>query len=339
MKKVRLGKTELMVSEVGFGGIPIIPLNNGNAVDLIRHCFELGITFYDTANMYMDSEKKIGAALADVRDKVILATKTTERKSEQARAHIDLSLKQLQTDVIDIYQLHNVSNDDALEQVLAPGGAFQAADNARKEGKIRHIGLSSHNIQTAIKALETDLFETLQFPFNFIEHDPLDVLFPMAREKDVGIIGMKPLGGGLLERADICFGFLQQHPSVIPIPGFRLKAEADEIVGLYDNRRSLSDADHAEMEAIRSALGEKFCHRCEYCMPCEQGVEISTVLIYKAAIKRLTSSGATLSPWISNAMKTAEECIECGQCEDKCPYNLAITDLLKEHLALYRENL
>jgi predicted aldo/keto reductase-like oxidoreductase len=337
MKTIRLGKTELMVTEVGFGGIPIIPLPKDKAVSVVRHCFELGINFFDTANSYRDSEEKIGVALNGVRDKVILATKTMERNGAEASAHIDLSLKQLKSDWIDVYQIHNVSNEDNLEKVLAPGGAYEAAEKARTEGKIRFIGITSHSISTATKALNTGLFQTLMFPFNFIESDPAEALFPLARKKDMGLIGMKPLGGGLLERAHLCFGFLQKSPDVVPIPGIQSKEEVEEIKDLYENPRPLSEADYKEMEAIREALGDKFCHRCEYCMPCEQGVKIPFVLIYKGFVKRFSTKIA--NSLMEEAMKSAEECLECRQCEDKCPYDLPVTDLIKENLALYKSSL
>ena len=335
MNTIRLAGTELEISEIGFGGIPIIALPMNEAVSIVKYCFDLGITFFDTANMYLSSEEKIGIALETVREKVVIATKTAQRDAKEVAAHIDLSLRQLKTDWIDLYQLHNVSNQETLQQVLGPHGAFEAARKACDAGKIRHIGISSHSIPTAQEALKTGLFQTLQFPFNFIENDPADELFPQARRHDVGLIGMKPLGGGLLERADLCFGFLQQHPDVVPIPGIRIKKEADEIIGLYANPKPLTKADLKEMETIRSVLGEKFCHRCEYCMPCEQGVQIPSVLIFQAAAKRLPRGGVTA--WLGKAMESVTECIECGECEQKCPYNLPIADLLKENLALYRE--
>ena len=335
MKTVRLGKTELMVTEVGLGGIPIIPLRKAEAVSVIQHCYELGIRFFDSANNYRDSEEKMGAALENLRNDVVIATKTAIRNAKEASEHIDLALQRLRTDYIDIYQLHNISNDETLEQVLAPGGAYEALDKARNDGKIRFIGFSSHSIPIATKTLKTGLFQTLQFPFNFIEKDPADELFPLARKMDVGLIGMKPLGGGLLERADLCFGFLQQHPYVVPIPGMCAKKEADEIVGFYHAPKALSQADLEEMDAIRSALGDKFCHRCQYCMPCEQGVQIPPVLIFKGFAKRFSPKVA--SEWVTEAMLSVEECIECGECEEKCPYDLAIIDLLKENLSLYHE--
>ena len=335
MNTVKLSGTDLEVSEVGFGGIPIIPLQKSEAVSIVKYCFDLGITFFDTANMYTTSEEKIGTALETVRKKAVIATKTAQRDAKGAADHIDTSLKQLKTDWIDLYQVHNVSNEEALQQVLAPKGAYEALARARDAGKIRFIGISSHSISTAMKALQTGLFNTLQFPFNFIENDPENELFPFARQNNVGIIGMKPLGGGLLERADLCFGFLQQHRHVVPIPGIRANKEADQIIDLYRHPRPLSGADFEEMEKIRNVVGEKFCHRCEYCMPCEQGVQISSVLMFRAAAKRL--SPESVSAWLGDAMETVAECIECGQCEDKCPYQLPITELLKENLALFKE--
>ena len=337
MNTIRLAGTDLEISEIGFGGIPIMALTMNEAVSIVKYCLDLGITFFDTANMYLSSEEKIGTALEAVREKVVIATKTAQRDAKEVAAHIDLSLQQLKSDWIDLYQLHNVSNQENLQQVLGPHGAFEAARRARDAGKIRHIGISSHNIPTALEALKTGLFQTLQFPFNFIENDPAYELFPQARRHDVGLIGMKPLGGGLLERADLCFGFLQQHPDVVPIPGIRAKKEADEIIELYASPKSLSKADLIEIENIRSVLGEKFCHRCEYCMPCEQGVQIPSVLIFQAAANRLPREGVTA--WLGKAMESVAECIECGECEQKCPYNLPIADLLKENLALYRDYL
>jgi predicted aldo/keto reductase-like oxidoreductase len=335
MKTVRLGATALEVSEIGFGGIPIIPLPREEAVAVIRHCLDLGITFFDTANMYPTSEEKLGIALKRHRGQVVIATKTAQRDARGAVEHLELSLRQLQTDRIDLYQLHNVSNEDALEQVLAPGGAYEAVAKARDAGKIRFIGISSHSIPTAIAALKTGLFQTLQFPFNFIENDPLQQLFPLAARSRVGIIGMKPLGGGLLERADLCFKFLQQHSGVVPIPGIRAQKEIDEIIELYRNPQPLSEADLKAIETIRSDVGERFCHRCEYCMPCPQGVQISSVLMLRPAAKRLSCEN--VKGWLGAAMETVEKCVECGECEQKCPYNLPISELLKENLALYNQ--
>jgi predicted aldo/keto reductase-like oxidoreductase len=335
MKKVRLGRTDLMVSEVGFGGIPIVSITMDEAISVIRHCFSLGITFFDTANMYGDSEKKIGDALESVRDQVVLASKTLHRDAEGAAKHVDYSLESLKTQMIDVYQLHQVGNQETLDGVFAPNGAYQALSEARDDGKIRFIGLSSHNVQIAIKACKTGRFDTVQVPFNFIERDVADQLFRVAEEMDMGIIGMKPLAGGVLGQADLCFRFLQQYPKIVPIPGIKTREEAEEIIELYQTPRALTEKEREEIERIRSELGTRFCRRCEYCMPCQQEIPIPMALGFRAFVNRLPPLGTIAL--LDAPMKSAKECIECGECVEKCPYELPIPDLIKENLSLYRE--
>ncbi len=335
MKKNRLGKTGLMVSELGFGGIPIMQLDVNDAAKMVRYCFDRGVTFFDTANMYMDSEGKIGQALEGVRDRVVIATKTLERSREKAAEHIANSLKQLRTDYIDLFQFHNLSEESALETVLAPGGAMEAATEAKVRGQIRHIGFSAHNKDAALKVVQTGLFETVQFPFNFLETQALEALHPAALERDMGIIAMKPLGGGMLERADLCFKFLQQYPNVIPIPGVSNKEEFDQIVALYETPQPLTDRDRQDMEGIREQLGESFCRRCGYCLPCPQGVLIREAQMFPAIVNRM-SLRQTLA-FMKVPIATIEKCVECGECEEKCPYDLPIVEMLRDHAERYRE--
>ncbi len=333
MQTVRLGKTDLSVSQVGFGGIPIIPLSVEEGVAVVRHCFERGITLFDTANMYGDSEIKIGLALESFREQVVIATKTLERSAEGVGKHIKQSLENLKTDYIDLYQLHSISKQDDWDAIVAPGGALEAINQAKAEGKIKHIGFSSHDIALAIQICRTGLFGTIQIPFNFIENDPADELFPVARELDMGIIAMKPLGGGLLGRADLCFRFLQQYPFVVPDPGIQSAQEADEIIALYDSPRALTSEDNRKIEKIRSQLGKQFCHRCGYCMPCEQGVKIPDVMNFRSMARRLSPS-ITIA-FTKDAMETVDKCSECGECLEKCPYNLTIPELIREHQTLF----
>ncbi|MBT3226347.1 MAG: aldo/keto reductase [Deltaproteobacteria bacterium] len=328
MKSIRLGKTELQVSELGFGGIPIIPLGFEEGVAIVRYCFDKGINFFDTANMYADSEKKIGAALGSVRDKVIIATKTLKRDAEGTAAHIARSLDNLQTDYLDLFQFHNIATDEELKQVLAPDGAMKAVREAMAVGKIKHIGFSSHNIDTAVRVCQTGLFSTIQFPFNFIEKEPLDELFQVAREFDMGIIAMKPLGGGLLESAALCFKYLQQYPDIVPIPGISTREELDEILALYESPQSLSQVDKDEIERIRTDLGKDFCHRCRYCLPCEQEVQISDVMIFRSMAARLAPNVAVALS--KGAMESVDNCTDCEECLAKCPYNLAIPEIIRE---------
>jgi len=328
MRSIHLGKSGLTVSEIGFGGIPIMPLVHQDAVAVVRHCHARGITFYDTANMYGNSEKMIGEALAPVRDKVVIATKTLRRDRAGAAGHIALSLKNLQTAYIDLYQFHNVSKHEDLEQILAPDGALQAVREAVVAGQIKHVGLSSHKIEVALAACRTGLFETLQFPFNFIEHEPAGELFTVARAQKMGLIAMKPLGGGLLQKAALCFKYLQQYPDVLPIPGIASPAEIDEILALYDDRQPLNDRERAEIEAIRYELGDTFCHRCGYCQPCAQGVAITEVLMFRSTARRMPPQ--TAAAMSRKAMSTVDQCTSCGECVQRCPYDLDIPVLIRE---------
>ena len=335
MKQKRLGRTELVVSELGLGGIPFTRLDLDGAASLIKHCFDRGVTFFDTAPVYGDSEVKIGTALEAVRDQVVLATKTFIRDAEGATLQLGKSLERLRTDHIDLYQIHNMSNQEALDTVLAPGGVYEALAKCESEGKIRHMGFSSHNLDIAVKACRTGKFATVQIPFNFIEHDPAETLFREARDQDMGIVAMKPLGGGLLDRADLCFRFLQQYEDVIPIPGIESTREFDENLEYYQNPRALSQHDREEIEKIRSQLGSKFCHRCEYCQPCPQGVKIHRVLLFKGQVKRFSPQMAmNLS---RDPMKKAVDCVQCGECEEKCPYGLPVPDMVSESLDYFRQ--
>ena len=335
MKTKRLGRTGLVVSELGFGGIPIIPLPFDDAVAVVRRCYDLGITFFDSANAYLDSEKKIGQALAGVRDRVVLATKTLKRESVDVAGHIENSLSNFRTDHIDLYQFHNVATQKVLDQVLGTGGAYEAAERARREGKIRSIGFTSHSLDVAIMACRTDKFSTVQIPFNFIEAEAAGELLDVARAHDMGIIAMKPLGGGLLQRPDLCFRFLQQYEDVVPIAGVSSIAEIDEIAGLYKSPLPLSDADREDMEKIRADLGKRFCRRCGYCLPCEQAVKIPEAMIFPSVLKRFHA--AVARDFTAEAMKSVLKCTECGSCVEKCPYSLPIPDMLKENLALFNK--
>ena len=214
MRYVRFGKTSLEISELGFGGIPIIRLSRDAAVKVLHRAYERGITFYDTANAYRDSEEKIGCAFDGIREKVIIATKTIKRDVQNAMKDLENSLRMLRTDYIDLYQLHQIAQEKDLNAVTAPGGALEAVVKARDEGKVRFIGATSHNLSMAVKLVKTGLFSSIQFPFNFIEDAARDELHTTVRELDMGILAMKPFAGGMIDNADIAFKFLRQYPDV-----------------------------------------------------------------------------------------------------------------------------
>lgn len=337
MRYITLGKTGIEVSEVGFGGIPIIRLSTADAVTVLRQAFDKGITLFDTANMYLDSEEKMGLAFDGIRSRLVVATKTLKRDRVGALADIDLSLRRLRTDYIDLFQLHQISMEGDYQQATGPDGVMEAAVQAKQAGKIRHIGVTSHSVEMGITLVNSGLFSTVQFPFNFIESKPAEKLHPDARQEQMGILAMKPFGGGVLDNADLCFKFLRQFPDVIPLPGFDAVAQVDQIARIYETENVVSPQDLDAMENYRTELGQKFCRRCEYCQPCEQGVMITMAMGYPIIARRM--SGAKATGLAAKAMESVRNCIECGECMERCPYNLPIVEMLKEHLALYEKHL
>ncbi len=336
MRYIMLGKTGLEVSEVGFGAIPIIRLSATEAVMVLRRAFDHGITLFDTANMYLDSEEKIGLAFNGIRSRIVLATKTFKRDRAGAEADIDLSLRRLRTDHIDLLQIHQLSLTRDYEAVTGPDGAMEAVFRAKQDGKIRCIGVTSHSIEMAVKLVETGLFSTVQFPLNFIESKAVEELHPLARQKEMGILAMKPFGGGLLDRADLCFKYLRQFPDVIPLPGFDAVGQVDQVVAIYESENVVSPEALAAMEGYRTELGQQFCRRCEYCQPCEHGVMITPAMGYPIIARRM--SDAKAAGFAKKMMESVRNCVECGECEERCPYGLPIPEMLKRHLALYEQH-
>jgi predicted aldo/keto reductase-like oxidoreductase len=334
MKLIQLGNTGIAISELGFGGIPILRLPAATAVGILHHAYERGITFYDTANAYRDSEAKIGQAFAGMRERVVIATKTTMRDEAGALAHLENSLKMLRTDYIDLYQLHQIAREEDWENVTAPGGALAAIAKAKAQGQIRFIGVTSHSLPMAVKLVKTGLFSTIQFPFNFIESAPQDELFIAARELGVGIIAMKPFAGGVIDNAAVSFKFLRQFPDVIPIPGFDAEHQIDEVVSFYDHPNTVTEADRQMMDKYRTELGQAFCRRCEYCRPCPNGVLITPAMGYKVLAGRM--SPAIAVQFGAAPMESIKQCNHCGICITRCPYNLSIPDILQRHYETYQ---
>jgi len=334
MKTIRLGKTGLEVSRVGFGGIPIQRLAEDEAIKVVQRCLDLGITFLDTANGYATSEERIGKAIAGRREQVIIATKTGARDRATAQEHLELSLTRLNTDYIDIWQFHNVSTFEAYEQVLGPSGAMEAAQEALRASKIRHIGLSSHSMDVALKAIPSGHFETIQFPFNFVTNEAATELIPLAQEHDIGFISMKPMAGGLLDNAVLAFKYLLKFDSIVPDPGIEKIEEIEEIIGIVQGPWELTSQERQEIERIRTQVGTRFCRRCGYCQPCPQGVSIVPIMNLRSFCKRLHAE-RLFTGWIARAVESVENCIECGECEDKCPYHLPIREMIVENMELY----
>lgn len=335
MKRVQLGKTHLMVSRVGFGGIPIQRLTEGEAVRVVQRCLELGVNFIDTANAYTTSEGRIGKAIAGwPRADLVIATKTGARDKATALKHLEQSLKSLGTDYIDLWQFHGVSTPEAYQQILAPGGALEAAQEALRAGQIRHLGLSSHSMDVALQVVPSGYFETIQFPFNFVTREPEHKLLPLVRQHGLGFIAMKPLAGGMLENVLLAFKYLLQFDDVVPDPGIEKVHEIEQIVGIVEKDWTLAPEERQEMERVSAELGARFCRRCDYCQPCQQEIRISTVLNLRSFWRRFPRDNFA-GGWIAQAVDRARECLKCGECEERCPFHLPIRDMLVENVAFY----
>lgn len=328
MEYVTLGKTELKISRLGFGGIPIQKVDATTTRKLIIAMAEKGINYIDTARGYTVSESFLGEALEGYRDKFILATKSMARDKAGMASDIETSLKNLRTDYIDIYQIHN-PNLEQLEQVLAPGGALEALLEAKEAGKIGHIGLTGHTMGLFEKALTLPWVETFMFPYNIVETQG-EELIHQCTEKNIGFIAMKPLAGGAIEDANLALRFICANPDVsVVIPGMYDLKEIDMNLNAAEDTSPLTQDELAKMAEIREQLGSNFCRRCNYCQPCTAGINISGIFILQGYLDRYG-----LGDWAKDRYATfpikASSCIDCGVCETRCPYNLPIREMLKD---------
>ena len=322
-----LGKTGLKVSRMGFGGIPIQRTDAEGAKAVIRYLMDRGVNYIDTARGYTVSEEFLGYALEGIRDKFVIATKSMARTKEAMAADIETSLRNLRTDYIDLYQVHNAPPAD-VEKVIAPGGALEALLEAKAAGKIGHIGITAHSLDTFKMALEMDWVETIMFPYNIVETQGED-LIAKCTEKNIGFIDMKPLAGGAIEDATLALRFLCANENVtVVIPGMAEIKEAQQNIAAVENDAPLTGDELAAMDAIRKDLGTHFCRRCNYCAPCTVGISIPAMFLMEGYLSRYG-----LADWAKMRYdglgKTASECIECGVCETRCPYNLPIREMLK----------
>ena len=338
MRKVTLKRSGLTVSRIGFGGLPIQRIDEKSAIAVIRRCLDLGINLIDTANGYTVSEGYIGKAIADYpRESLILATKTRARDYVTAMEHIKLSLERFNTDYIDIYMLHNVSDLLVLDQVLAKDGALSALEEAKKAGMIKHIGVSSHGHETALAAAKLNCFEIMMYPYNFVAYEPGQEVLAACKANNVDFFAMKPMGGGRLDNATLAFKYLLNIPSVVPFVGIERPEEIEEIIGIEQNLTPLSKEDRAEIKRIIDEIGDRFCRRCRYCLPCPEGI-IIPLLNNLVTFLRHDSAEQCFGPGIvSKTVDMARGCTECGECEERCPYDLPIIEMNKDNVKLYDE--
>jgi len=330
-----LGKTGLKISRMGFGGIPIQRIDAAGTKKLMHQLLEAGVNYIDTARGYTVSEGFLGEALEGIREHFVLATKSMARTKEAMAADIETSLKNLRTDHIELYQVHNPTVAQ-LEQVIAEGGALEALLEAKAAGKIGHIGLTAHAIEVFEKALELDWVEAIMFPYNIVETHGED-LIKACTEKNIGFVDMKPLAGGAIEDASLAMRFVVSNPDVtVVIPGMATAEEIAQNLEAVNNTAPLTAEELVGVAEVRQQLGTQFCRRCNYCAPCTVGINIPGVFLFEGYLLRYGLEGWARERYATIPVK-ASACVECGACEPRCPYGLPIREMLKKAAAEFGE--
>ena len=333
MEKIKLGKTNLMSSRSGFGAIPIQRISDEDSTALLRAAFNGGINYYDTARGYTTSEHKIGLALGDVRDKIIIATKSGAQTGEQLEKNLEMSLSELGTDYIDVYQFHNPSF------IPRPGeknGLYAAALKAKSSGKIRHIGVTNHRLDLSIEMVKSGLFETMQFPMSSLATDDEIELVRLCKEHDVGFIAMKGLAGGLITNAKTTFAFLRQFDNVVPIWGMQYMPELEEFLRYEQNPPVLDDEMREIINKDRETLSGGFCRACGYCLPCPADINIPMAARMELLLRRMDWRGM-IDEHGQEMMRRTDNCTNCRHCADHCPYHLDTPALLKKNSAYFKK--
>lgn len=328
MDKVRLGKTNLMVSKSGFGAIPIQRIGFEQSKTLLLRAFEAGINYYDTARGYSDSEEKIGYAFSSIRDKVIIATKSGARDKKTLFEHIDTSLKNMKTDYIDVFQMHNP--DEVYPDV------YEGMLELKLIGKIKHIGITYHSREKAVRAAESGLFSTLQFPLSLLSSDEDLALIDLCKKEDMGILAMKGLSGGLIHDATCAFAFLRQYENVVPLWGIERMGDLEEFIALEKNPPVINQKIQEKIDQFKKELQGSFCRGCGYCMPCSVGIEIPTAARISLLMNRMPYQNFIKEDF-SAEMAKIDQCTNCGKCKAKCPYSIDIPNLLKMEYHKYKQ--
>ena len=333
MDTVRLGKTELYASSTGFGALPIQRTEEKEAIRILRAAYEGGINFFDTANAYTDSEYKLGLALSDVREELIIATKTGAADADTAREHLKKSFRNLRTDYIDIVQLHNIK---CLPDPNDKNSAYAALLEYKEKGYIGHIGATSHSLDVATAAARSGLFETIQFPFSYISSKADIALADLCSDLDIGFIAMKGLAGGMLTDTRLIYAFARLHANVLPIWGIQRMEELEEWLSFEKDPPKFTVEMAEKIERDRKELAGEFCRACGYCLPCSAGIDIPTAARMKTLLRR-SPWQTYVNPEFYDKMHKIDSCIDCGLCMSRCPYGLDTPALLRAMLADYDE--
>ncbi|OBR94206.1 aldo/keto reductase [Clostridium autoethanogenum] len=332
MQTVTLGKTGLVVSKNGFGSLPIQRISKKDAVYLLQKAFYNGINYFDTARAYSDSEEKLGAAFSYIRDKITISTKTAAQNADDFWKDLEQSLKNLKTNYIDIYQFHNPAF------CPKPGdesGLYDAMLEAKKQGKIRFIGITNHRLAVAKEAIESNLYDTLQFPFCYLASDADIEIVKACKKNNMGFIAMKALSGGLITNSAMAYAYLAQFEHVAPIWGIQRESELDEFLSYNDNPPVLTEDMKKQIEHDRKELSGDFCRGCGYCMPCSAGIQINDCARMSLLLRRAPQNVYLSEEW-QEKMKKIEDCIHCNKCMSRCPYGLNTPELLKKNYDDYK---
>ena len=333
MIKVLLGNTGIVTGKNAFGALPIQRISLDEAVKLVLKAYHGGMTFFDTARFYTDSEMKLGVAFSGMREKVYIASKTMAKNVSDFWTDLKQSLEYLQTDYLDLYQFHN---PPFCPKPADGTGLYEAMLEAKEKGMVRHIGITNHRLSVANEAVDSGLYETLQFPFCYLASEDDLALVQKCKEKNIGFISMKGLSGGLLTNSAACYAFQAQFDHVLPIWGIQREKELDEFLSYVENPPAMTPEMAAFIEKDKAALTGDFCRSCGYCMPCPVGIEILTCARMSQLIRR-SPSELQLTPEVQAKMMKIEDCLNCGQCASKCPYHLDTPTLLKKNLDDYKK--
>jgi predicted aldo/keto reductase-like oxidoreductase len=326
-----LGNTGIEAARLGFGGIPIQRLDETEAVEIVKYALEKGMDFIDTSRVYTTSETRIGKALKETDKKAAVATKSFNRTADGIQKDVEISLKELQLDYIDVYQVHGISNEEEYRQIMATDGAVAGLLKAKEQGLIGHIGITSHSLDLLEKCLDDDVFETIMVCFSFLEPAAIEKVIPKALEKGVGIIAMKPLSGGVIEAPEVALKWAFSHPNILVLAGVEKKSFIDQNWKIFQGSYEMTDEENQKLREISKEFDKKFCRRCDYCLPCQEEIPIQFVLGLRSMVRRM-GTGILETPMFKNMLEKAGGCTECGECAGRCPYDLQIPDMIKSNL-------
>lgn len=329
LRKVDFGKTGMQVTAMSFGALPMGRCSMQEADIMLNAVLDSGINFMDTARLYNDCEDKIGLFISKRRSEYYLATKTLARSAEGMYADILTSLEKMRTDYIDLYQMHNPKNMQELEIAMGSGGALEALKQAKSEGKIRHIGITGHNVDVLKTAIASGEFASVQVPYNFVEQQAEKELLPLARSLGMGILGMKPFGGSQIRQVDLSLRFILQQQDIVPIPGMDTPEQLRQNIDTFKNFQPLNAAEYRQLEQEAQEIGKDFCRRCGYCLPCAVGIDIPALFILNLTFKRYGAKAGGLPRYAAHPVK-ASACTGCGICEKRCPYDIKIRERMQE---------